>query len=279
MSEQQRITDLLRDLHGYIGSSIPQTISEHYRGCDLLDRIDAVLAGKLPDPAVTVTETIRTAPERIWLQVGDQEHYHSEQFPSDTSEVSWCADSVMTCEVPYVRADLAGKLSDHQEQHPDDAAVDRFATAMKEKLAAAREKGRGGWDDPEACSVELLADLLVGHVGKGNQGNFEDIANLAMMLHQRGAEPAVLAGKAPSLTSDRSLLDWAVTSWHEQVAHRPMENVYRRTLDSVWRQVIRFAGEDPHSIIGPSHDDLLYPDQVQEGGEPCASEPPSSSPA
>ena len=54
------------------------------------------------------------------------------------------------------------------------------------------------------------------------------------------------------------LLDWAVTSWHEQVAHPPMENVYRRTLDSVWRQVIRFAGEDPQSIIGPSHDDLLH---------------------
>ncbi|MFQ1732380.1 hypothetical protein ACK38X_02515 [Aeromonas veronii] len=107
MSEQQRITDLLRDLHGYIGSSIPQTISEHCRGCDLLDRIDDLLAGQLPDPAVTVTETIRTAPERIWLQIGDQSHYHSEPFPSDTSEVSWCADSVIACEVPYVRADLA----------------------------------------------------------------------------------------------------------------------------------------------------------------------------
>ena len=89
---------------------------------------------------------------------------------------------------------LAGKLP---EQHPDDAAVDRFAAAMKAKLAAAREKGRGGWDDPEACSVEFLADLLVGHIGKGNPGNFEDIANLAMMLHQRGADPAVLAGHAP----------------------------------------------------------------------------------
>ena len=72
-----------------------------------LDRIDAILADQLPDPAVTVTETIRTAPERIWLQVGDQSHYHSEPFPSDTSEVSWCADSVIACEVPYVRADLA----------------------------------------------------------------------------------------------------------------------------------------------------------------------------
>lgn len=157
-----------------------------------LARIDAALAGKMPHPAVTVTETIRTAPERIWLQVGDQEHYHSEPFPSDTSEVSWCADSVMACEVPYVRADLASQV--------------------------------------------------------------------------------------PLRSSDQNLLDWAVTSWHEQVAHRPMENVYRRTLDSVWRQVIRFAGEDPHSIIGPSHDDLLYQEQVQQGGEQCDSASQSSSP-
>lgn len=39
---------LLRDLHGYIGASIPQTISEHYRGCDLLERIDSALASKMP---------------------------------------------------------------------------------------------------------------------------------------------------------------------------------------------------------------------------------------
>lgn len=93
-----------------------------------------------------------------------------------------------------IDAALAGKLP---EQHPDDAAVDRFAIAMKAKLASAREKGRGGWDDPSACSVDFLAELLVGHVGKGNHGNFEDIANLAMMLHQRGSDPAVLAGKLP----------------------------------------------------------------------------------
>jgi len=76
---------------------------------------------------------------------------------------------------------------------------------------------------------------------------------------------AALAGKLPR-QQDRSLLDFAVTSWHEQVAHRPMENVYRRILDSVWRQVIRFAGEDPKSIIGPAHDDLLHKEQKQESG-------------
>ena len=105
--------------------------------------------------------------------------------------VEWAKSEVL----PKLQAALASKMP---AQHQDDAAVDRFAVAMKAKLAAAREKGRGGWDDPEACSVESLADLLVGHVGKGNPGNFEDIANLAMMLHQRGADPAVLAGKVPA---------------------------------------------------------------------------------
>lgn len=188
---EQALAELLRRARRYVSPlSCPE--SEIQIVQSIVSSIDSVLAGQLPDPAVTVTETIRTAPERIWLQVGDQSHYHSEPFPSDTSEVSWCADSVIACEVPYVRADLA-------------------------------------------C-------------------------------------------QAPLRSSDQRLLDWAVTSWHEQVAHRPMENVYRRTLDSVWRQVIRFAGEDPHSIIGPSHDDLLYPEQVQKGGEPCDSASPSSSP-
>lgn len=80
--------------------------------------------------------------------------------------------------------------------HPDDEAVDRFAAAMKAKLAAAREKGRAGWDDPEMCSELYLAKLLVGQTFRGNAGSLEDVANFAMMLHQRGADPEVLAEAA-----------------------------------------------------------------------------------
>lgn len=70
------------------------------------------MAGQQPKQSVTITETIRTTPERIWLQVGDQSHYHSEPFPEHHDEVSWCADSVVACEVPYVRSDLVGKQPD-----------------------------------------------------------------------------------------------------------------------------------------------------------------------
>ena len=55
------MAELLRDIHEHIGASIPQTISEHYRGCDLLDRIDAVLAGQVPDHFADVSKMV--APE------------------------------------------------------------------------------------------------------------------------------------------------------------------------------------------------------------------------
>lgn len=65
-------------------------------------------------------------------------------------------------------------------QHPDDAAVDRFAAAMKSKLAKSREKGRHGW---QAASAAHLSSLLYRHMYKADP---LDVANLAMMLHQNG---------------------------------------------------------------------------------------------
>lgn len=69
------------------------------------------------------------------------------------------------------------------EQHPDDIAVDRFAAAMKAKLASKRDEGRGGWDDPDQCSIEWLSELLRSHVEKADP---VDVGNFAMMIHQRG---------------------------------------------------------------------------------------------
>ena len=68
-------------------------------------------------------------------------------------------------------------------RHEDDLAVDRFADAMKSKLAKKRLQGYGGWSDPEDCSGAFLSDLLSSHVEKGDP---VDVANFSMMLHQRG---------------------------------------------------------------------------------------------
>lgn len=67
--------------------------------------------------------------------------------------------------------------------HPDDFAVDRFAAALKAKLAKKRAGGMSGWDDKTACSEERLQTMLVEHVAKGDP---VDVGNFAMMLFNRG---------------------------------------------------------------------------------------------
>lgn len=61
--------------------------------------------------------------------------------------------------------------------HPDNAAVDKFARLMKEKLADARTKGRSGW---QHCPEQYLLDELRKHIRKGDM---RDVANFAMMIH------------------------------------------------------------------------------------------------
>ena len=53
------------------------------------------------------------------------------------------------------------------------------------------------------------------------------------------------------------VLEWAVDRWYAEVAHRPLVNVHRRSLDDVWRQVVRRLGGDTGLLLGPSHDELL----------------------
>lgn len=78
------------------------------------------------------------------------------------------------------------------EIHPDEVAVDAFAAKMKAKMADARAKGRGGWEDREQCSAEDLSRTLREHVEKGDP---RDVANFCMMLHQRGEAIAAQVGE------------------------------------------------------------------------------------
>lgn len=82
--------------------------------------------------------------------------------------------------------------------HPDDAAVDALAAAMKAKMARQRAKGYGGWDTD--CTQQRLSDLLRGHVDKGDP---VDVANFCAFLLARGegiAPPVAKNLTAPSVT-------------------------------------------------------------------------------
>lgn len=74
-------------------------------------------------------------------------------------------------------------------QHPDDLAVDKFAAAMKEKLAQARAKGRCGWEE---CAPADLSAMLYEHVAKGDP---RDVANFCMFLWNLG-QPITQCHKA-----------------------------------------------------------------------------------
>ncbi|MDH0423687.1 hypothetical protein N7405_30365, partial [Delftia tsuruhatensis] len=76
--------------------------------------------------------------------------------------------------------------------HSDDVAVDRFAVEMKAKLAAARAKGRGGW---ETCPPEVLSRMLREHADKGDP---RDVANFCMFLWSLGQPISVAAPAAPA---------------------------------------------------------------------------------
>lgn len=67
-------------------------------------------------------------------------------------------------------------------EYPDDIAVDKFAAAMKAKMAKQRAKGYVGWDDKDSCPTERLQQMLVDHLAKGDP---VDIGNFAMMLWNR----------------------------------------------------------------------------------------------
>lgn len=72
-------------------------------------------------------------------------------------------------------------------QHADDVAVDRFAEAMKAKMAASRAKGRGGWESTEVCPPGSLQRMLLDHLAKGDP---VDVGNFAMMIFNRGESTA-----------------------------------------------------------------------------------------
>lgn len=101
--------------------------------------------------------------------------------------------------------------------HPDDLAVDRFAAAMKAKLAKKRDQGRGGWENKDECSQELLSGLLRDHVDKGDP---VDVGNLAMMLSQRGE--TILPDHEPALA--RAQLNAIVDAWEALPGGRHVRN-------------------------------------------------------
>lgn len=79
-----------------------------------------------------------------------------------------------------VKAAVRRDTSPAPDEHPDNVAVDKLASAMKAKLAKQRSKGYSGWDTD--CTQERLSQLLREHVDKGDP---VDVANFCAFLFYR----------------------------------------------------------------------------------------------
>ena len=91
----------------------------------------------------------------------------------------------------FIRTDIAtlrkvaassGATPHVYDELADDRLVQHAANAMREKLALARSRGRGGWWDNTDCTIEHLRSLLRDHVEKGDM---RDVMNLAAMVYVR----------------------------------------------------------------------------------------------
>lgn len=105
---------------------------------------------------------------------------------------------------------------------PDNVAVDRFAEALKQKLAMARAKGRGGW---QTCSKEDLSRMLREHVEKGDP---RDVANFCMFLWSLGHGIAPAAQGEPvdfvSLLEEAERIVRGKPLWKRFISGTPLEN-------------------------------------------------------
>lgn len=74
---------------------------------------------------------VATAPERIYLQISDDESHADQEFPCGY-DVTWCSDSVLALEVEYVRADITLQEADalRSEVSRLRAVVDSAVRAM-----------------------------------------------------------------------------------------------------------------------------------------------------
>ncbi len=71
----------------------------------------------------------------------------------------------------------------------DAEGVDKFAAAMKRRMARAARNGRCGWNDPQKLSAEYLVGLLLDEItADDGKPNPVDIANYAMMIYHRGKD-------------------------------------------------------------------------------------------
>lgn len=126
-----------------------------------------------------------------------------------------------------------------QEPHKDDIAIDKFAAAMKMKMAKQRKKDWFGWD---TCTIDRLQSLLAGHMVKGDP---IDVGNYCMMLFNRGA------GTKDPMTC-QPWIEAAINALNTpaQQSQAPSHNLSEDVVYKLWQESYNIALSDAGFKIG-----------------------------
>lgn len=112
------------------------------------------------------------------------------------------------------------------EEEIDHVAFSMFTTQMLQRLYFKREhNGKGGWWDEKSCTINHLIELFHRSVEKGDP---LDIANYAMMIHQRGSSVF-------KLSADNPLSSYYILEPHValHVAHAMMKFIYPASAPTI----------------------------------------------
>ncbi|HHO2159658.1 TPA: hypothetical protein ACRTNB_001862 [Aeromonas hydrophila] len=279
----KQLTDLLREARNPLITAMDASGEDESTAIEeLIDCIDALLAGQLPEltSLPDCTEVTRTAPKRIWLQVSDDFGDHNEPFPTrdelGNREVTWCADSVGGTQIEYLRADLA-----HWITKP--ARIGGVVFQPGVKVATVIEAAYRSAENYQQCPAKFQA-LQHAILGKLPELSADMLREIQL------TGPVVVIDK-PGVSEDSQ------DAWRRMLSAAPKpESVKVRTitegqeleLTTVLQSIANGFSDDPahdaaallKRIAGDipwTGDSFQIP--PRQGGEPCATEPPSSSPA
>lgn len=101
--------------------------------------------------AEPVTQATKTAPETIWLQVGNESFSEDHVFPSDHESVSWCDETVFNSDVKYTRSDLCAPPTPAPVV-PEPLPVDDARLALWKAVSAIEA---GNWYDEKLILEKL----------------------------------------------------------------------------------------------------------------------------
>ena len=116
-----------------------------------------------------------------------------------------------------------------------------------EPAQPATQAGAGGRKWPFVLAPSLVAGLLSDALQEFDGDMLAAVRNVFI-------ESGLLRLRSAAPTTEQPSLDWAVQGWRDEVQNRPLVNEHRRSLDWMWRKMVKRFGGDPDALLGPDHD-------------------------